>query len=141
VRLFGRRSDNDEPDSVLLSGYESPEHFRDRRPDWESEAADVSAAVAQALDWIGESERHVEVIDAQGSNGRVIAPVGVAGTEWIEESIGTPRTASLRVVDTGPRIGQCAWMPLTGAALREYLRWCEGDEQVVIEATTLGRGD
>ena len=26
-------------------------------------------------------------------------------------------------------------MPLTVAALREFLRWCEGDEHVVIEAT------
>jgi hypothetical protein len=83
--LFGRRSGNDEPDSVLLSGYESDDHFRDRQPDWESEADDVRAAVAQALAWIGDSERQVEVIEARGRSGRVVALVAAAGTEWIDE--------------------------------------------------------
>ena len=85
MRFIGKRARPDAPDSVLLSGYESDDNYRNRNVDWESEADDVSAAVAQALAWIGTSGRQVEVIEARGGSGRVVAVVAAAGTEWIDE--------------------------------------------------------
>ena len=85
VRFFGKRSSANSSDSVLLSGYESEEHFRDRITDWETEADDVSAGVAQAVGWIGASDRQVEVIQTRGASGRVVALVAASGTEWIKD--------------------------------------------------------
>ena len=46
---FGKRSSaNTPPDSELLSGYYSEDHFQIRKADRESEADDVSAAVASS---------------------------------------------------------------------------------------------
>jgi hypothetical protein len=84
VKFFGKSSSSDAPDSVLLSGYESEDQFQSRSADWESEADDVNAAVAQALAWIGTSDRQVEVIETRGGGGRVVALVTASGTEWIE---------------------------------------------------------
>lgn len=83
MSFFGRRSSNDSPESVTLSGYESDESFEARRPDWETDAADLQSAVTKAVAWIGTTDRQVEVIEVRRRSGSVVALVTASGIETI----------------------------------------------------------
>ena len=69
--------------SVLLSGFESETNYANRKPDWESDAVSVDAALIAAVEWVGGTDRQVEVIELRCRAGHVVA-VTAAGVERIE---------------------------------------------------------